>query len=96
MIARDLKHKYGMRMVTYHESMNKHVKIATYLKAIWQYVIFVEGTDDEYINQILDYNEDAEHDDCADSAASLARKLYKKANIHINIGLNDEIKEEEE
>lgn len=94
MIARDLKHKYGMRMVTYHESMNKHIKIATYLKAIWQYVIFVEGTDDEYINQILDYNEDAEHDDCADSAASLARKLYKKANIKINIGLNDDLKEE--
>lgn len=94
MIARDLKHKYGMRMVTYHESMNKHIKIATYLKAIWQYVIFVEGTDDDYINQILDYNEDAEHDDCADSAASLARKLYKKANININLGLNDDLKEE--
>lgn len=94
-VARDLKRKYGMRMVIYHESMNKHVKISTYLKAIWQYVIFVEGTDDEYINQILDYNEDAEHDDCADSAATLARKMYKKANIRIDIGLNDELKEEE-
>jgi phage terminase large subunit-like protein len=96
LIAKVLKRKYGMRMVTYHESMNKYIKIATYLKAIWQYVIFVEGTDDEYINQILDYNEDAEHDDCADSAASLARKLYKKAGININVGLNDDIKEEEE
>lgn len=94
MIARDLKHKYGLRMVTYHESMNKHIKISTYLKAIWQYVIFVAGTDDEYINQILDYTEDAEHDDCPDSAASLARKLYKRAKININIGLNDEIKED--
>lgn len=95
MIARDLKHKYGMRMVTYHESMNKHVKISVYLKAIWESVIFVEGTDDEYISQILDYTEDADHDDCPDSAASLARKLYKKANIRINIGLNDSIKEED-
>lgn len=94
MIARDLKHKYGMRMVTYHESMNKHIKISAYLKAIWQYVIFVAGTDDDYINQILDYTEDAEHDDCPDSAASLARKLYKRARININLGLNDEIKEE--
>lgn len=94
MIARDLKRKYGMRMVTYHESMNKHIKISTYLKAIWENVIFIDGTDDEYINQILDYNEDAEHDDCPDSAASLARKLYHKANIRINIGLNDQIKEE--
>lgn len=95
MIARDLKHKYGLRMVTYHESMNKHIKISAYLKAIWQYVIFVAGTDDEYINQILDYSEDAEHDDCPDSAASLARKLYKRAKININIGLNDDIKEGE-
>ena len=95
MIARDLKHKYGLRMVTYHELMNKHIKISAYLKAIWQYVIFVAGTDDEYINQILDYNEDAEHDDCPDSAASLARKLYKRAKININIGLNDDIKEGE-
>ena len=94
MIARDLKHKYGLRMVTYHESMNKHIKISAYLKAIWQYVIFVAGTDDDYINQILDYSEDAEHDDCPDSAASLARKLYKRARININIGLNDDIKED--
>lgn len=94
-VARDLKHKHGMRMVIYHESMNKFIKISTYLKAIWQYVIFVEGTDDEYIEQILDYNEDAEHDDCADSAATLARKMYKKAGISINLGLNDELKEEE-
>ena len=94
MVARDLKHKYSMRMMTYHEAMNKHIKISTYLKAIWEYVIFVEGTDPEYIEQILDYTEEAEHDDCPDSAASLARKLYKKANILVNIGLNDEVKEE--
>lgn len=95
LVARDLKRKYGMRMVTYSEGMNKHIKISAYLKAIWQYVIFVEGTDDEYIEQILDYTEDAEHDDCPDSAASLARKLYKKAkNIHVDIGLNDDVKEE--
>lgn len=94
LIARDLKRKYGLRMVTYNENMNKHIKISAYLKAIWQYVIFVEGTDEEYIEQILDYTEDAEHDDCPDSAASLARRLYKKANIKIDLGLNENISEE--
>ena len=93
MVARDMKRKFGMRMMTYHEKTNKHIKISTYLKAIWEYVIFVTGTDDEYISQILDYTEDAEHDDCADSAAVLARRLYKKANININIGLDDEVGE---
>lgn len=95
MIAKDMKRKFGMRMVSYHEATNKHIKISTYLKAIWEYVIFVTGTDAEYINQILDYTEDAEHDDCPDSAAVLARRLYKKANININVDLNDEVGEYE-
>ena len=43
-------------------------------------VVFVDGTDDEYIDQICDYFEDAEHDDAPDSAASLARLLYRKQN----------------
>lgn len=77
MVGKDLR-KLGLRVVLYHESMNKHVKIVTYLKAIWKDVIFVAGTDDEYIDQICDYFEDAEHDDAPDSAASLARILYKK------------------
>lgn len=75
--ARDLK-KQGLRAYTYHENMNKHIKITTYLLKIWPDVIFVEGTDEEYINQICDYNEDAEHDDAPDSAASLARLLLSK------------------
>ena len=93
-VARDLKRKMGMRMVTYHESMNKYVKISTYLKAIWPHVIFVEGTDEQYIEQILDYSAEAEHDDCADSAACLAMRLYKKAGIRLNVDL-EEPKEEE-
>jgi predicted phage terminase large subunit-like protein len=77
MVARDLKNK-GVRTVTYAEDMNKHIKIATYLKAVWKYVIFVEGTDAEYIEQICDYTEDAEHDDAPDSCACLARLLWRK------------------
>ena len=77
-VARDLKMR-GVRTVTYTESMNKHTKIVTNLKAIWKDVIFVEDTDPEYIEQIVDYTEDAEHDDAPDSAACLARLLYRKA-----------------
>lgn len=77
MVARDLK-LAGIRTAPYTESMNKHVKIVTYLKAIWPDVVFVEGTDKEYIEQITDYNENAEHDDAPDSAACLARLMYRK------------------
>ena len=74
-LNKDLRAK-GVRSVPYHEDMNKYLKITSYLKSVWKDVIFVVGTDDEYINQICDYNEDAEHDDCPDSLASLIRKKW--------------------
>ena len=77
MVARDLRNR-GVRTVPYDESTNKHIKIVTYLKAIWPETVFVEGTDPEYIEQICDYTEDAAHDDAPDSAACLARLLYPK------------------
>ena len=82
MVARDMK-KLGMRVVPYDESTNKYIKIVTYLKVIWKDIVFVEGTDPEYIEQIMDYTEDAEHDDAPDSCACLARLLYKKAGRNI-------------
>ena len=39
------------------------------------------GTDEEYINQICDYNENAEHDDAPDSLASVIRILQKKKDM---------------
>ena len=68
----------GERVSIYHEGMNKFLKITSYLKAEWKNVVFVAGTDAEYINQICDYNENAEHDDCPDSLASLIRKMWNK------------------
>lgn len=60
---------------TYHEKMNKHIKISTYLKANWERVLFLDDTDPQYIAEILDYNEHAPHDDCPDSLASAIRAL---------------------
>ena len=74
-LAKALREK-GERVITYAETMNKYIKIATHLKGEWQNVVFVEGTDDEYIEQILDYNEDAEHDDAPDSLACMMRILH--------------------
>lgn len=76
-LGKDLRRK-GERVSIYHEDMNKFLKITTYLKSEWSNVIFVEGTDPEYINQICDYNENAEHDDAPDSCASIIRKLWKQ------------------
>lgn len=63
----------GLKVVSYSENENKYIKITSYLKFEWKNVVFVEGTDEKYIQQITDFNENAEHDDCADSLASLIR-----------------------
>lgn len=76
-LAKALKAK-GERVSAYHENMNKFLKITSYLKSEWKNVYFVAGTDKDYIDQICDYNENAEHDDCPDSLASMIRKLWKK------------------
>lgn len=67
----------GLPCRGYHESTNKFIKISTYLKGSWSRIKFSEATDPDYINEILDYNEFAEHDDCPDSAASIVRRLNK-------------------
>lgn len=76
-LAKELK-RQGERAIHYHETSNKYLKIVSYLKFAWQDVVFVAGTDEEYIQQILDYNENAEHDDAPDSLASIIRRLWKK------------------
>lgn len=78
-LAKALQEK-GEKVITYHEDTNKYLKIVTCLKPDWKNVVFVEGTDQEYIDQILEYNEFAEHDDAPDSAACCLRILHPQKN----------------
>lgn len=66
---------------SYHESMNKFIKISTYLKKEWDNIVFIKETDMNYINEILDYNENAEHDDAPDSLASLIMQSDNKVQM---------------
>lgn len=75
-VARELRGR-GAMVRPYTEQMNKHVKIATHLRKWWPKVVFVQGTDRAYIDQILDYTAQAVHDDAPDSAACIARALEK-------------------
>jgi len=65
----------GIRVDTYHERLNKHIKISTFLYRHWSEIDWDPDTDPEYLNQILDYMEGSEPDDCPDSASSLIRKM---------------------
>lgn len=84
-LAKSLRKK-GERVVTYHEAENKYMKIVTNLKPEWKNVVFVTGTDPEYIDQVCDYNEEADHDDAPDSLASVVRQLLKKKDSEIDNG----------
>ncbi|MDT2483151.1 hypothetical protein [Enterococcus avium] len=76
-LAKDLK-KAGKHAKEYHEKANKFIKISTYLRKYWPEIIWLDSTDPEYMAEILDYTENATHDDCPDSAASLTRIIKTK------------------
>lgn len=83
LVAKELR-KQGAKVVTYHENTNKYIKIITQIKAVWSDLYFVEDTGKEYIQQVCDYYEDAEHDDAPDSLAS-ALRVRKKAKDYTPI-----------
>ena len=77
-LAKEIK-MAGYSASPYSEKENKYIKISTYLRKWWPNIRWLEGTDPEYINQILNYTEDAEHDDAPDSAASMCRILDRQS-----------------
>ena len=61
---------------TYAESMNKDIKIISYLKKYWGKIVWDQETMPEYLLQIQDYRPGQDPRDCADSAASLLRQAF--------------------
>ena len=41
-------------------------------------IVWLEGTDPQYLDQIMDYTDDAEHDDAPDSASVVCRFYNNK------------------
>nr|MBR4281665.1 hypothetical protein [Clostridia bacterium] len=76
-LAREMRTR-GASVRPYPEKMNKYLKISTFLRKWWGNVVFVAGTDPAYIAQIMDYNDQAEHDDAPDSAACICRALDRR------------------
>ena len=79
-LAEKMRKEYGLRAKTYHENQNKYDKICTHLHNAWKNIYFI-GTDEDYINEILDYNEYSTKDDCVDSIASLIRQVAKRPSV---------------
>ena len=77
-LAKEIK-RAGWSACPYSEKENKYIKISTFLRKWWPNIRWLEGTDQEYINQILNYTEDAEHDDAPDSASCMCRIMDRQA-----------------
>ena len=75
---------FGDNAKSYTENTNKYIKISSILYRNWENIEFSKESDEEYINQILDYTENAEHDDAPDSCASLIRIFTKKTDFDEN------------
>ena len=71
-LAKEINER-GAQGRIYNEFENKYIKISTFLRKWWPNIIWVKGTDPAYIAQIMDYTEDAEHDDAPDGSACIAR-----------------------
>ena len=84
-LARDLEER-GDVVSTYHEDTNKFIKISSHLRKHWEEIKFLEDTDPEYLSEILDYSENAEHDDCPDSLASAIRQLTGEITANLFAG----------
>lgn len=78
-LAKEIRQKKpGLPVRGYHERENKYQKISEYLRKWWPNIRWLEGTDPDYLAQIMDYTEDAEHDDAPDSAACVCRLFDRK------------------
>jgi len=82
--AKSLRAK-GCRVRDYPETQNKFIKISSYLRDEWDNIYFVAGTDRAYLEQVLEYNEEAEHDDAPDSLASAIRVKWNKKSPYIPV-----------
>jgi hypothetical protein len=65
----------GMPVRTYTERENKYMKISSYLRKWWGNIVWLDGTDKDYLAQIMDYTEDAEHDDACLAGDTLIATL---------------------
>lgn len=69
----------GFDVESYHESLNKHVKIVSTIRPFWREensedfpsVQFVQETEEEYLSQVHNYKKGVSKDDAPDSLASL-------------------------
>ena len=76
-LVREIQRR-GVRAGGDHERENKYIKISSYLRKWWGRIVWLRDTDRDYLAQIMDYTEDAEHDDAPDSAASVCRYFDRR------------------
>jgi hypothetical protein len=72
----DALEKLGVKVKRYTEHENKDVKISTHGYRLWRLTDWSPETDDEYLEQCIDYREKQEPNDAPDSYATLGREAF--------------------
>lgn len=77
----------GHPSMSYTEDTNKYMKIVTHLKPNWGNLRLLDcdgyPLDADAVNEVLDYNENAAHDDMPDSLASAIRQYGRQPGVKL-------------
>ncbi|ATN95032.1 terminase large subunit [Leptospira phage LE4] len=71
--ATDLYNLRGGNVVAFPTKENKHIKIVSTVKKHWKNIRWAHDTEEDFLNEVLDYQEGQEPDDAPDSVAMLIR-----------------------
>jgi hypothetical protein len=77
------EHFAGIHYEEHKETINKHFRILNHIKPIWRELNFHPKIQPEYLNQIIDYQENQEPDDAPDSLAGAILKFNSGSGIYI-------------
>ncbi|MCK6380845.1 MAG: terminase family protein [Leptospiraceae bacterium] len=83
LIAREFRNR-GFHVKEIYSSTAKHLRIMNNVKLNWRRLKFSRMVNQDYLKQILQYNELASHDDAPDSLAGLLAQIVNSGNNLFN------------
>jgi len=87
--------KYWPAVTHKAERENKHIKIISHVKGNWPDIYFDHECQEDFLSQIVDYEEGQEPDDSPDALASLIREVNNKCDISLLAGGDGESEDAE-
>jgi predicted phage terminase large subunit-like protein len=78
LIFSDEFQRRGLAVHRVYNTTNKHLRIVSSLRTRWASIVFAPEVDEQFMGQVLEYTETAEHDDAPDALAGLVEAFFKR------------------